>query len=106
MKITLLILMAIFARGTQGSHEEVQKFLVENGHRHMNIVLNSADSEWSRFRPRDVAYTRTLVGNHADRVNTAFHIFTCGRAGLYVGLVIIVSPKTQKLCGRPLSIAP
>ena len=96
MKITLVILMSIFARGTQGSHEEVQKFLVENGHRHVNIVLHSADSEWSRFRPRDVAYTRTLVGNHVDRVNAAFHIFICGweQSSLRNILEIIVERKS------------
>ena len=80
MKITPLILIFIYARGTNGSHEEVQKFLVDNGHRYVNIVLHSTKSEWSRFRPKDVAYARTMVGNRdrVDQSNNVFHVFICG----------------------------
>ena len=95
MKSTIVILMFISARGAHGSHEEVQNFLVDNGHRHVTIVLPSASNKWSRFRPRDIAYTQKLIGNHIDRGNAAFHVFICGldQGALKYILEIIMARK-------------
>ena len=95
MNITLIILMFIYTRGTQGSHEEAQKFLVDNGHSYVNIVLHSTNSEWSTFRPKYVAYTRTMIGNQVDMSNTVLHMFICGpdQDNLRKNLEIIVERK-------------
>ena len=56
-------------------HEDMSQFLAHNGHSHVDIVLNSSNTEWFRFRPKYAAYTRTVIKNLGSLSKTVFQIF-------------------------------
>ena len=95
MKMVSLILIFLCANGTEGSQEEVQKFLLDNGHKYVTIVLGSSKNGWLRFRPQDIFLTRTMIGEQVDQSNDGFNVFICGPDGdnLRETLEIIVERK-------------
>ena len=63
MKMVVLLLCITIVRATGLSEKEVARFLIENGHRHVNIVHHSASSLWSTFKPKDIFLSRSLLSD-------------------------------------------
>ena len=82
----VLAVLCITNGRVNGSSEEkeVQRFLKDNGHRHVNIVHDSTSSRWSTFKPEDIFFSRSLLEKAPWTRNDMFtiYIFEAGRDSL------------------------
>ena len=99
--ITLHILCVIIVcNKVKGSSEEVHRFLIDNGHQHVNIVSRSPFVTSSKFRPRDIffAWHSLEKVREEEEVGELFSVFIFenGRDDLEEFLKIISRRKVKR----------
>ena len=84
MVIFLPVVCITNVRVNGSSEEEVQRFLTDNGHRRVNIVHNSASSQWLTFQPKNTYFSRSLLKKAPWNRDDMFSIyfFEAGRDNL------------------------
>ena len=58
----------------KGWSAEVQQFLYNNGHRHVNIVQNPFYVKWTSFKPKDIYFSSSTLHKAPTR-NDMFSIY-------------------------------
>ena len=80
--------------------EQVHQFLVDNGHRHVDIFYNSSSTKWVGFRPKDLSFVIVPLSkvNRISLHGTFFGVFIMdSRTDDYEAyLKIIVNRKVRK----------
>ena len=78
---SLLIFVAMFGifnvRSASQAFRELEHFLIDNGHKYVDIIYNSSSStNWVAFRPRSISVARYQLGQVHKAANESFGIFT------------------------------
>ena len=56
--------------------EELELFLVDNGHRYVDLIYNNSSTNWAGFRPKAISVAKLKSGENYRATHKTFGIFT------------------------------
>ena len=105
-----IFFVTLICKVAEGSFDEIQRFLMDNGHQHVDIVSGSSLVTSSKFRPRDIFFSwHSLRSQKVQKKGVeSFSVFILqnGRDALEEFLKIIAGRKVKRsllLFTRPLA---